>query len=304
MKRILIAVLFVTAATVTSAQELQAKLTVVATRVSTQVDKKVFQTLQTALTNFLNNRKWTTQTYTAQERIQCSFLLNIDQDMGENVYKASLTVQSARPVYNTTYQSPIINFQDNDIIFRYMEFQPVEFNENRVQGTDPLAANLTAILAYYVNIILGMDYDSFAPRGGDPFFQKAQNIVNNAPESRDIVGWKTFDGLRNRYRLVEDLTDNRYALVHDAIYAYYRSGLDLFYENEKDARTGVLNALGFLNSVNQETPNTMVMQFFFLGKSNELVKIFSKADTDIKTKARDLLTKLDVTNINAYKELR
>ena len=149
-----------------------------------------------------------------------------------------------------------------------------------------------------------MDYDSFAPRGGDPFFQKAQNIVNNAPESRDIVGWKTFDGIRNRYRLVEDLTDNRYALVHDAIYAYYRSGLDLFYENEKEARNGILSALGFLNAINQETPNTMVMQFFFLGKSNELVKIFSKADTEVKTKARDLLTKLDITNINAYKELR
>jgi len=304
MKRIVFIILLVVVAANMQAQELQAKLTVVATRVSTQVDKKVFQTLQTALTNFVNNRKWTNNTYQPPEKINCNFLINIDQDMGDNVYKASLTIQAARPVYNTAYQSPIINFQDNDLIFRYVEFQPVEFNENRVQGSDPLAANLTAILAYYVNIILGMDYDSFAPRGGDPYFQKAQNIVNNAPESRDIIGWKTFDGIRNRYRLVENFTDNRFALIHDAIYSYYRSGLDQFYDNEKEARTGILNSLGFLNAINQEVPNTMALSFFFQGKSTELVRIFSKADTDVKVKARDLLTKLDVTNSNAYKELR
>jgi len=207
-------------------------------------------------------------------------------------------------VYNTTYSSPIINFVDNDLLFRYAEFQPVEFNENRVQGSDPLAANLTAVLAYYINIILGMDYDSFAPRGGDPYFQRAQNIVNNAPESRDIVGWKTFDGIRNRYHLVENLMDSRFTLVHDAIYNYYRAGLDLFYDNEKDGRTGILNALSFLTTINQDNPNSMFLQFFFAGKSTELVQIFSHADADVKNRARDMLTKLDVTNIAAYKELK
>lgn len=110
--------------------------------------------------------------FNPNEKIQCNFLLNIDQEMGNNIYKAKLTIQAARPVYNTTYDSPIINFIDDDIIFRYIEFQPVEFNENRVQGNDPMAANLPAILAYYINLILGMDYDSFSLRGGDPYFKR------------------------------------------------------------------------------------------------------------------------------------
>jgi hypothetical protein len=286
------------------AQELQAKLTVMSGKVSTKVDKKVFQNLQTALSNFLNTRKWTNDTYLPAEKIKCNFLISIDQEKGDNVYKATLTVQAARPVFNTSYESPTINFQDNDFVFRYAEFQPIEFNENRVQGNDPFAANITATLAYYVNLILGLDYDSFAPRGGDAFFQKAMNIVNNAPEGRDISGWKSFDGPRNRFRLVENLTDNRFNLFHDVIYSYYRSGLDLFSEKEEEARVGVLNALNMLQTLNQENPNTMYMQVFFQGKSNELVRIFGKASLEMKQRARELLMKLDITNVSLYKDLK
>lgn len=286
------------------AQELQARFTVIANRVATNVDKKTFTTLQTTLTNFVNNRKWTADVFQPQEKIRCNFLLTIDQDLGNNQYKASLTIQAARPAYNTNYESPIINFQDNDVVFKYVEFQPVEFNENRVQGTDGLVANLPAVVAYYVNLIIGMDYASFALRGGDVFFQKAQNIVNNAPEGGQISGWKAFDGLRNRFKLIEGLVDNRFALMHDAIYAYYRSGLDAFFEKEKEGRVGVLNALNYLNTVAQENPNSMILQFFFQGKSNELIKLFSKAEGETKVQARDLLMRLDLTNVNAYKELR
>lgn len=303
MKKIITLLLLILTARL-QAQELQAKITVVANNVSTQVDRKIFGTLQTALGNFLNSRKWTTDTYQPFEKIKCNFLLNIDKELGQNVYQASLTVQAARPVYNSTYESPLVNFQDADVLFRYVEFQPVEFNENRVQGNDPLVGNLTALLAYYVNIILGMDGDSFAPRGGEIYFKRAQDIVNNAPESRDITGWKTFDGIRNRYRLSENFNDARFALVHDAIYAYYRTGLDQFYENEDGARAGILNALNTLNSLNQQTPNIMAMPFFFGGKSNELVKIFDRATADVKKRARDLLVKLDITNANVYKELK
>jgi len=286
------------------AQEMQARFSVLANRVSTQVDKKTFQTLQTALTNFINNRKWTTDNFQQQEKIKCNFLLSIDQDMGQNIFKATLTVQAARPVYNTTYESPIINFQDADVIFKYIEFQPVEFNENRVQGSDPLSANLTAIVAYYINIILGMDYDSFAPKGGDAYFQKAQYIVNNAPESSQITGWKAFDGLRNRFKLIEGFVDNRYNLVHDAVYSYYRNGLDQFYDNEATGRTGLLKAISYLNTVNTENPGAMVIQFFFQGKSNELVKAFTKGEQKVKVQAREILTRLDLSNSNAYKELK
>jgi hypothetical protein len=304
LKRILFIFSFALIVAQAQAQEIQARLTVMTNKISTQVNKNVFQTLQTGLTNFLNNRKWTGDAFQPNEKIQCNFLLNIEQDLGNNVYRAKLTVQAARPIHSTNYDSPIINFLDDDVVFRYQEFQSIEFNENRIQGNDPVAANLTAILAYYVNIILGFDYDSFSLRGGDNYFQKAWNIVNNAPESRDITGWKSFESLRNRYWLAENLNNNRFALIHDALYAYYRSGMDLFYDNEDEARKGIINCLNFLNTLNADNPNSMILQFFFQGKSAELVKVFSHAGSDIKTRARDILSKLDITNAAAYKELK
>jgi hypothetical protein len=285
------------------AQELQAKLSLITNKVS-KVDKKIFQTLQTGLTNFLNNRKWSPNTYQPNEKIKCNFLISIDQELGDNMYKASLTIQASRPIYNSAYESTLINFIDNDLSFRYVEFQPIEFNENRVQGNDPMVANLTAVMAYYVNMILGLDGDSFTARGGDVFFQKAQNIVNNAPEGSNISGWKTFDGVRNRYRLIENLMDVRFNLVHDAIYSYYRKGLDQFYDNEEIGRAGILAALNFLTVVNKDNPNSMVVQFFFQGKSKELVKVFSMAKQDLKVQARDMLVKLDIASTSEYKDLK
>lgn len=299
----LITILAVSIAVPSNGQELQARISIISSKISSQVDKKIFQTLQGALNDFLNNRRWSNDNFQTNEKIQCSFLLTLVKELGNNMYQATLTVQAARPVYNTTYASPIINFMDENVTFRYVEFQPVEFNENRVQGNDPVASNLTAILAYYAYMILGFDYDSFALRGGDAFFEKAWNIVTNAPEGRDISGWKPYDGIRNRYYLSENLNNSRFALMHDALYSYYRSGLDIFYENEDEGRTGILNCLNFLNTLNTENPNSMLLQFFFQGKSNELIKVFSKADAALKSRVRDMLTKLDVTNSTAYKAL-
>lgn len=303
-KKILFTVTFFSLVIFIQAQEIQARLTVITPKISSQIDKKVFQTLQSSLTNFLNSRKWTNDAFQPNEKIQCNFLLNIEQELGNNIFKGKLTVQAARPLFNTTYDSPIMNFLDDNITFRYIEFQPIEFNENRIQGNDPLAANITAVLAYYVNLILGFDYNSFSLRGGDAYFQKAWNIVNNAPENKDISGWKSFESIRNRYWLAENLNSNRFALIHDALYAYYRTGMDLFYENEDAGRNGILNCLNFLNTINTENPNSMIMQFFFQGKSNELVKVFSKANAEQKNRAKELLNRLDVTNGAAYKELR
>lgn len=303
-KRLFLLLAFTTFIYSVQAQEIQARLTILTNKISTQVDKKIFQTLQTALTNFVNNRKWTKDAFQPNEKIQCSFLISLETDAGNNVYKGKLTVQAARPIFNSTYDSPIINFQDDNIAFRYVEFQPIEFNENRIQGNDPLAANISAILAYYVNIILGFDYDSFSLRGGDEYFKKAWNIVNNAPESGDISGWKPFEGQRNRYWLCENMNNNRFTLMHDAIYAYYRSGMDLFYENQKDGRNNVMTCLNYLNTINSENPNSMILPFFLQGKSSELVKIFSHADGEMKTRARTVLEKLDITNTAAYKELK
>ena len=287
---------------VAKAQELRARINVLSNRVGGNVDKKTFQTLQTALNNFINNRKWTNDNFSTEEKIDCSFLLNVESTGEANIYKASLTIQSARPVYNSSYLSPIINFQDNEIVFKYAEFQQLEFNENRIAGTDPLVSNLTAVIAYYINIILGFDYDSFSQRGGNIYFQKAQNIVNNAPEGRSISGWKPFDGTRNRYWLAENLLNSRYTLMHDAYYNFYRMGMDKLYEDEIGARNQILNVLSLLNNFNTDNPNTMILQFFLQGKTQELIKVFSKASPPEKSKALEYLQKLDISNAAKYKD--
>jgi hypothetical protein len=294
--------LMVMAPVLLSAQELKARITVNTQALGTPADKKAFQTCQAALNNFLNNRKWTKETFQNNEKIVCNFLLMITEAQGGNIYKAKLTVQAARPVYNTNYECPLINFIDENVTFKYVEYQSIEFNENRVSGSDPVVGNLPAILAYYVYVIMGLDFDSFSLRGGDPYFQKAMNIVNNAPEGRDISGWKAFDGLRNRYWLTENLTNNRYNLMHDAIYSYYRLGMDYMYENETEARSAVLNSLSLINTMNNDIPNTMIVPFFFQGKATELIRIFKKATPEDKQKAREILQKIDISNSNTYKQ--
>lgn len=283
-------------------QELNAKVNVIYAQIGTTVDKKVFQTLQSSLVNFLNKRKWTSDVFEGNEKVECSFLLNLQSVVEPNVYKGTLTIQAARPIYSTNYLSPLVNFIDNEITFRYVEFQPIEFNENRVSGTEPLSANLSAIFAFYVNVILGMDYDSFSPRGGDPFFQKATLIASTSPEGRNISGWKPFDGQRNRYWLSENLQNSRYALLHDAVYTYYRQGMDNMIAREVDAREQVLNALSMLNTISAETPNLMFMPFFFQGKTDEIIKIFKKGNIQEKARVIDLCSRTDISNASKYRE--
>jgi len=284
------------------AQELKANITVVSNQVGNNVNQNVFRTLQAALNNFINTRKWTQDNYAPNERIECNFLLNLQSTGDLNVYNASLTVQAARPVFNTSYLSPIINFKDDNIIFKYMEFQVMEFNENRVSGSDALVSNLTAVIAYYANMILAFDYDSYSLRGGDPYFQKAQNIVNNAPDGRGIAGWKAFDGQRNRYWLVENMLNSRYTIMHDVYYNYYRLCMDKLYEDENSARAEMMNVLNLLNNFITDNPNKMITQFFFQGKSTELIKIFSKAPQQDKARASEMLQRLDITNAAKYKD--
>lgn len=290
---------------VTSAQELNARVTVNSSRVGTTVNKNTFLTLQTALNNFVNNKKWTTDNFLPNEKIDCYFLLNLQPTADADVYNASLTIQSARPIFNATYISPIINFQDVDITFKYVQYQQLDFNESRISGTDPLVSNLSALFAYYAYLIIGFNYDSYAQRAGVPYFQKAENIVNNAPESRGIIGWKTFDGAhstRNRYWLVNNIQDSRYAIMHDVYYSYYRKAFDKLYDDETTARAEMLNVLNLLSNFNNDNVNTMINQFFLQGKTNELINIFSKSPPQDKARASEILQKIDLTNATRYKD--
>ncbi len=287
-----------------SSQELDAKVTVLSNQVSSQVDKKIFTTLQNHLMNLLNNRKWTEDNYKPAERIQCNFILNLSQPQGTeaNVYNATLIVQAARPVYNSSYTSPLINWQDEDVRFRYVEFQPVEYNEGRLGSGDALANNLVAIFAYYANIIVGMDYSSFGMKSGDPFFKKANAIVNAFPSSRNITGWSQFDGQRNRYWLTENLLNNRYQVFQEIIYNYYRKCLDQYYEDERMAQNELMNVLNQLNQFGQSNPNTMIMQFFLQSRSDEMIGMLKKTSPDLRQRAITILEKVDMTNSKKYQE--
>lgn len=284
------------------AQELNARVTVVSSRVNNTVNKNTFTTLQTAIVNFINNRKWTKDAFEPNERIDCNFLLNLESTDEQNVYNGFLTIQAARPIFNTDYQSPIINFKDDNVSFKYVEYQQLDFNENRVSGNDAQASNLTAILAYYVDLILAFDYDSYSLNGGQPYFQKAQNIINSAPEGRGITGWKAFDGVRNRYWLVENALNPRYTAIHDIYYNYYRLGLDQLYTDENKGRTALLNVVNQIEKFNTENANTMINQFFLQGKATEFIKIFSKASPPDKSRVAETLAKYDISNASKYRE--
>jgi hypothetical protein len=283
-------------------QEFQANVTVLSNRLPTSVDKQIFTTLQSALYNFLNGRKWTNVTFNQNEKIQCSFLVNLSGSTDNNTYTATLTIQSARPIYNTSYQSALINYLDDQFTFKYVQYQDMDFNENRVGGTDPLTANLTAVIAYYAYIILGLNFDSYGLRGGDLYFQKAQNIVNNAPENSALNGWKPFDGLRNRYWLVENLTNPKYNPIHDAMYGYYRQGMDQMFDHEADARVAAMNSLIIFNSIYNQFPDVMFLQFFFQGKGTEIGNVFKRGTPDEKSRALEILSRIDVSNLSTYKQ--
>jgi hypothetical protein len=301
MRKIIFTLIFFASAIHSSAQELKATVTVSASQVANNVNRNVFVTLQTALNNFLNNRKWATDNFLVNEKIECNFFLNLQSTDEVNVYNASLTIQAARPIFNTSYLSPIINFKDDNITFKYIEFQQLEFNENRITGSDALISNLPAVFAYYAYMIVGFDYDSFSPKGGDVYFQKAQNIINNAPDGRNIAGWKAFDGTRNRYWLTENMLNSRYGVMHDVYHNYYRA-MDKFYDDNAAARAELLKVLNLLSNFNADNPNTMINQFFFQGKSEELINVFSKAVQQDKIRASEILQKLDLTNTAKYKD--
>jgi hypothetical protein len=284
------------------AQALSASVTIQSSKVDNQVDPKVFIQLQTQLRDFINQRKWSLDAFGNEEKIECSFFITIESVLSPGVYDAKLSMVSNRPVFNANYTTPVLNMQDPNFTFKYQLSQPIEFNENKVQGTDALEANLTATIAYYINLMLGLDYDSFALNGGAPYFNKALNIVYNAPEASGINGWKSFDGQRNRFILIDNLTKSSMGKIHEAIYTYYRDGLDQMSTQFENGRGSVLNALITMQEVQEENTNTMVVPILMQGKFTELTGIFENASRNMKKQVLNTLSIIDLTNLNKYKE--
>lgn len=279
------------------AQELNCQVRVIAPNIQS-IDPKVFETLQQSIFEFMNNRKWTNGNYKPEEKIECSMLISITQEISSDKFNSQITIQSNRPVLNSSYNSPLLYIVDKDFAFQYAQFQALEFNDNQFQD------NLTSVLAYYAYMIIGLDEDSFAPKGGGNEFQKANAIVTAAQSNAAAgPGWKAYDGTRNRYWLVNNLTNSKIDYIHEVIYKYHRGGLDKMYENSNDARKPILDALNIMNKLKEDAPNAMITQVFFQTKGDELVNIFSKATPQEKATAVQILTQLDASNSPKYQQI-
>ena len=259
-------------------------------------DKSIFDNLQTAIYEFVNNRKWTNETFKNNERIDCSMLINVSERISTDEFKATIQVQVRRPVFKSSYNTVLLNNNDNDFQFKYLENQTLEYSENLH------LSNLTSVLAYYAYLIVGLDYDSFAPDGGTYYLQKALAIVNNAQSSNDL-GWKAFDGNKNRYWLINNMLDATFVPLRECMYKYHRLGMDMMVDNKETARTNIYESLLNLRKIHQIKPLSYSMQVFFNAKSDEIINIFSGAFPDEKAKIVNLLNEIDPTNSNKYQKI-
>lgn len=296
LKIFFILVIFSSAFMSLKAQELNCNVQVVTQQIQ-GTNKQIFRTLQTAIYEFLNDHNWSNDEYGVTERIECNILLNLTEQLGADQFRGTIQVQMRRPVYNTSYNTTSLNFLDNNLDFRYSEFQPLLFDENQH------LSNLTSILAFYANIILGFDYDSFSPEGGSMFFTKAEAIVMNAQNARER-GWKAFDvsGNRSRYWLIQNILDSEYQPVRQFNYQYHRLGLDKFESNVNIARNEMEESLKHLQRVYRQKPDPylFLLQVIYDAKSDEFINVFREANADQKRRVYFILKEINPSNQAKY----
>jgi hypothetical protein len=280
-------------------QELRCNVQVVSQQIQ-GTNKQVFQTLQNAIYEFMNNRVWTDHIYTMEERIECNLMFNITEQLSADDFKGTLTIQARRPVYNTNYNTVTLNFVDNDIRFRYVEFAPLEFDLNTH------LSNLTSILAYYAYYILGLDYDTFSLLGGTPYFNNAERIVINAQNAPE-KGWKPMDDIahKNRYWLVKDMLDPDYEPVRVFNYRYHRLGLDVMDQKVAEGRAEITNDLELLQQVYRKKPDPYMylLRLVFDAKVDEIVNVYTESYPEERSRAHTILAEVDKPNANKYKAI-
>ncbi|MGF1925405.1 MAG: DUF4835 family protein [Bacteroidia bacterium] len=277
-------------------QELNARVQVLAPNVS-NIDRRNVETLQTLIRDFLNNNKWTNETYLPQERIECNFVITISGWDGNSTYNAEAQIQSSRPVYGSTYFSTLLNMNDKDFNFNYNQGQTLDFSEQN------FLTNLSSLLAFYAYTIIGLDKDSFGKLGGSLYYVKAQNTLNIAQTSGN-KGWKAFDGLRNRYWLNENLLNNSFQDLRLFIYNYHLNGLDLLQENQSAALKKIITFLSDLQEMDKQKLGSIFPNVYFATKADETVNILSLAEPTDKIKAYNALSVIDPANISKYEELK
>ena len=300
MKKIILIGWLVAVACIGNAQELNCSVTVNSDKIQGS-NKQVFSTLQQAIQDFVNNTRWTNLTFATSERIDCSMFIVVSS-VADNVFSCELTCQSKRPVYNTNYFSPILNFKDDKFTFKYEEFDRLEY---RPTGFDN---NLSALLSYYCLLIIGFDMDSYARLGGTPYFQQCENIVSLAQsasfESAEMTGWRAFDSNKNRYAIINNLMDEAFKPLREFFYEYHRLLLDQLAQNVPNTRKTLASKLPVLKETFRTRQNSYLVYLLLDAKNDELVNIFSKGTDKEKADVYELLVGIDPTRQQVYDKLK
>jgi hypothetical protein len=281
-----------------SAQELECAVRVEAPKAQT-IEPRIFRTMEAAIYQFMNGRKWTNDKFLEQEKIKCSIIINITESPQEGDYKATFIVQSQRPVYKSGYNTAVFSHNDKECDFEYFEFQQLDFINNGYTN------NLTSLLAFYAYIIIGYDYATFSSNGGLPHFLQAKAILDNIPQNEraKFKGWNAFDGIRNRFYLIDGLLNPRFKVFQQVLYTYHYSGLDRMHNDIPTGREAITSTLKDLDFLNNDNPNNMLLRLFFVAKADELKNIYSGASPSERGTVVDMLTKLDPLNAEKYRDL-
>lgn len=261
-----------------------------------QTNQQIFITLQKSIQEFMNSQVWTSQNWNVEERINCSIIINLTSYSGNN-FKGTLQVQSQRPIYESNYNSPILNFQDLDLNFSYEEFQPLFYNTNRFDS------NLISILSFYAYLIIGLDSDSFKPQGGQTFYVQAQKISNLAQQTKNS-GWISSGNRKNRYWLIDSILSKTFEEFRTTNYQYHRMGLDMMTTDQFEAKTNIANSLLNFNELNKRRPNSFLIQLFFDAKSQEIVNIFSEGVAIDLDATKQTLKRVAPFFNNKWKEIK
>jgi len=299
MKKILFIIFALSLLTKSGAQELRCNISVNYSKIQ-GTNQSIFTTLQKELNDFANNTAWTNNVFATDERIECNIFINITDQLSASEFRGTLQVQSSRPVYGSSFITPILNYMDNEITFTYIEYDQIQFNEQAYTGPLP------SLIAFYCYIILGLDYDSFALLGGTEQLKKAEHIVLNA-QNAPVKGWRPYDGSRtNRYWMIENMLNYKYGPMRNVYYKYHRLGLDLMSNSVSDGRAGVLEALLDVQKVYRDRPDTYLffLKLFFDAKADEIVNIFLEAPENERLRVYQILMEVDKMNSKKYTKLK
>jgi len=281
------------------AQELNCNVQVSAQKIQGS-NRQVFENMQRDIYEFMNNTVWTNTVFSYSERIECNFLITINDQISADEFSGTIQIQLKRPVFNTTYNSTMLNFLDNSFRFRYVEFQPLEFDPTTHRSS------LVSVLAYYAYLVLGFDFDSFSLLGGTEYFQMAEKIVTNAQNAPE-TGWKPYDGSRNRnrYWLVKNILDKEYEGVRRFVYDYSRNGLDRLESRTPEARASMVESLRYLQDVYRSKPDPFMylVQIVIDARSEELINIFSESFPEEKSRVVEILTEIDPSRKTNYQKI-